>query len=256
LTPDSSETDVTERRFSGMSRLYGAASARRIQKAHIAVIGIGGVGSWAAEALARSGVNRLTLIDMDHISESNINRQLHALSSTLGQAKVSAMKDRIHLINPDCEVQAVDEFLTPENISSLLHDGLDLVIDATDQVSAKVAMAAWSLQTATPLVMVGAAGGKKWAHLVDMADLSNVTHDPLLAQVRHSLRKMQFQLQPKTPCGIHAVFSKEPVTRPIRDVESQSNDNTLNCHGYGSLAAVTATFGQCAAGWALNHFSE
>ena len=109
-----------------MSRLYGAASARRIQKAHIAVIGIGGVGSWAAEALARSGVNRLTLIDMDHISESNINRQLHALVSTLGQAKVSAMKDRIHLINPDCEVQAVDEFLTPENISSLLHDGLDL----------------------------------------------------------------------------------------------------------------------------------
>ena len=255
MTPDSSETDVTERRFSGMSRLYGTASARRIQQAHMAVIGIGGVGSWAAEALARSGVNRLTLIDMDHISESNINRQLHALSSTLGQAKVTAMKDRIHLINPDCEVQAVDEFLTPENICSLLHDGLDLVIDATDQVSAKVAMAVRAMQTGKPLVTAGAAGGKKLAHLVDMADLSDVTHDPLLAQVRQHLRKMNFSVKPGTASGVHAVFSKEPVKR--LDLENaQSADNTLNCHGYGSLVSVTATFGQCAAGWALNHFSQ
>ena len=255
MIPDSSETDVTERRFSGMSRLFGAASALRIQQAHIAVIGIGGVGSWAAEALARSGVNRLTLIDMDHISESNINRQLHALSSTLGQSKVSAMKDRIHLINPDCEVYAVDEFLTPENINNLLHDGLDLVIDATDQVSAKVAMAARAMQTGKPLVMAGAAGGKKLAHLVDMADLSDVSHDPLLAQVRQHLRKMNFSVKPGTACGVHAVFSKEPVKRPAL-ANSQNADNTLNCHGYGSLVSVTATFGQCAAGWALNHFSQ
>ena len=246
---------MTERRFSGMSRLFGAASALRIQQAHIAVIGIGGVGSWATEALARSGVNRLTLIDMDHISESNINRQLHALSTTLGQAKVSAMKDRIHLINPDCEVYAVDEFLTPENINNLLHDGLDLVIDATDQVSAKVAMAARAMQTGKPLVMAGAAGGKKLAHLVDMADLSDVSHDPLLAQVRQHLRKMNFSVKPGTACGVHAVFSKEPVKRPAL-ANSQNADNTLNCHGYGSLVSVTATFGQCAAGWALNHFSQ
>ena len=238
-----------------MSRLFGAASALRIQQAHIAVIGIGGVGSWAAEALARSGVNRLTLIDMDHISESNINRQLHALVSTLGQSKVSAMKDRIHLINPDCEVYAVDEFLTPENINNLLHDGLDLVIDATDQVSAKVAMAARAMQTGKPLVMAGAAGGKKLAHLVDMADLSDVSHDPLLAQVRQQLRKMNFSVKPGTACGVHAVFSKEPVKRPAL-ANSQNVDNTLNCHGYGSLVSVTATFGQCAAGWALNHFSQ
>ena len=246
---------MTERRFSGMSRLYGAASARRMQQAHIAVIGIGGVGSWTAEALARSGVNRLTLIDMDHISESNINRQLHALVSTLGQAKVSAMKDRIHLINPDCEVHAVDEFLTPENISILLHDGLDMAIDATDQVSAKVAMAVRAMQTGKPLVMAGAAGGKKLAHLVDMADLSDVTHDPLLSQVRQHLRKMNFSIKPGTASGVHAVFSKESVKRPALE-NSQNADNTLNCHGYGSLVSVTATFGQCAAGWALNHFSQ
>ena len=255
MIPYSSEADVTERRFSGMSRLYGAASARRMQQAHIAVIGIGGVGSWTAEALARSGVNRLTLIDMDHISESNINRQLHALVSTLGQAKVSAMKDRIHLINPDCEVHAVDEFLTPENISILLHDGLDMAIDATDQVSAKVAMAVRAMQTGKPLVMAGAAGGKKLAHLVDMADLSDVTHDPLLSQVRQHLRKMNFSIKPGTASGVHAVFSKESVKRPALE-NSQNSDNTLNCHGYGSVVSVTATFGQCAAGWALNHFSQ
>jgi len=255
LIPDACETDVTERRFSGMSRLFGAASASRIQQAHIAVVGIGGVGSWAAEALARSGVNRLTLIDMDHISESNINRQLHALSSTLGQAKVLAMQDRIHQINPDCQVHAIDEFLTPENISNLLHDGLDLVIDATDQVSAKVAMAARAMQTGKPMVMAGAAGGKKWAHLVDMADLSDVTHDPLLAQVRQHLRKINFSVKPGTASGVHAVFSKESVKRPALE-NNQNADNTLNCHGYGSLVSVTATFGQCAAGWALNYFSQ
>lgn len=246
---------MTERRFSGMSRLFGAASASRIQQAHIAVVGIGGVGSWAAEALARSGVNRLTLIDMDHISESNINRQLHALSSTLGQAKVLAMQDRIHQINPDCQVHAIDEFLTPENISNLLHDGLDLVIDATDQVSAKVAMAARAMQTGKPMVMAGAAGGKKWAHLVDMADLSDVTHDPLLAQVRQHLRKINFSVKPGTASGVHAVYSKESVKRPALE-NNQNADNTLNCHGYGSLVSVTATFGQCAAGWALNYFSQ
>ncbi len=239
-----------------MSRLFGELGAKRIQQVHMAVIGIGGVGSWAAESLARSGVKRLTLVDMDHIAESNINRQLHALSCTIGQAKVLAMQDRIQQINADCVVTPVEDFINADNIHEHLQHGLDLVIDATDQVSAKVAMAAWSLQTATPLVMVGAAGGKKWAHQVDMADLSDVTHDPLLAHVRHSLRKMQFQLKPKTPCGIHAVFSKEPVTRPMASNETQSTDNTLNCHGYGSLAAVTATFGQCAAGWALNHFSK
>lgn len=255
MIPDVCETDVTERRFSGMSRLFGAASASRIQQAHIAVVGIGGVGSWAAEALARSGVNRLTLIDMDHISESNINRQLHALSSTLGQAKVLAMQDRIHQINPDCQVHAIDEFLTPENISNLLHDGLDLVIDATDQVSAKVAMAARAMQTGKPMVMAGAAGGKKWAHLVDMADLSDVTHDPLLAQVRQHLRKINFSVKPGTASGVHAVYSKESVKRPALE-NNQNADNTLNCHGYGSLVSVTATFGQCAAGWALNYFSQ
>ena len=244
-----------DRRFSGMSRLFGAEAAQRIQQASVAVIGIGGVGSWAAEALARSGVRNITLIDMDHVSESNINRQLHALSTTLGQSKVLAMQERIQLINPFCNLRTIDDFVTPENIESLLPHDLDMVIDATDQVSAKVALAAWSLSHAKPLVMAGAAGGKKLAHLVDMADLALVTHDPLLAQVRQRLRKMGFVFSAKQPSGIHAVFSKEAITRPEVS-DGVVTDSNLNCHGYGSLVTVTATFGHCAAGWVLNHFSH
>lgn len=236
--------------------MFGAQSARRIQHAHIAVIGIGGVGSWATEALARSGVKQITLVDMDHISESNINRQLHALSNTVGQSKVQAMCERIHLINSECQVHTIDDFITPENTVSLLNNNVDLVIDASDQVSAKIALAAWAIQSDKPMVTVGAAGGKKMAHLVEIADLSDVTHDPLLAQVRQGLRKLQFNVSPKISSGVHAVFSKEPVIRPDSDEVQASSDNSLNCHGYGSLVSVTATFGQCAAGWALNYFSK
>jgi tRNA A37 threonylcarbamoyladenosine dehydratase len=253
--PASYSSANTDRRFSGMSRLFGADTALRIQNASMAVIGIGGVGSWSAEALARSGVGHLTLIDMDHVSESNINRQLHALTTTLGQSKVLAMQERIHLINPACNLRTIDDFVTPENIEALLPLDLDFLIDATDQVSAKVALAAWCLKHGKPLVMVGAAGGKKMAHLVDMADLASVTHDPLLAQVRQRLRKMGFVFSAKEPSGIHAVFSKEDITRP-ESTHGPVADGNLNCHGYGSLVTVTATFGHCAAGWALNHFSH
>ena len=189
---NSSTEDLTtesDRRFGGLSRLYGTQGATRIRHAHVAVVGVGGVGSWAVECLARSGVAQLTLIDMDHVSESNVNRQLHALTDTLGQSKVMAMQSRIAQINPACVVHVVDEFITPENIESLLSRDVDAVIDACDQVSAKVAIAAWSMAHHVRVVTVGAAGGKQLAHLVDMADLAQATHDPLLAQVRQRLRK-------------------------------------------------------------------
>jgi len=253
-TPHITSADI-DRRFGGLSRLFGTDTAKRIQHASVAVIGVGGVGSWSVEALARSGVGHLTLIDMDHVSESNINRQLHALTTTLGQSKVQAMQDRISLINPSCVVRIIDDLITPENIDSLLPQDLDMLIDATDQVSAKVALASWCLAHHKPLVMVGAAGGKKLAHLVEMADLASVTHDPLLAQVRQRLRKMGFVFSVKVPSSIHAVYSREEITRP-EPIEGVSVDGNLNCHGYGSLVTVTATFGQCAAGWVLNHFSH
>jgi tRNA A37 threonylcarbamoyladenosine dehydratase len=243
-----------ERRFGGLARLYGLAGAQRIRAAHVAVIGIGGVGSWAAEALARSGVGRLTLIDLDHVAESNINRQIHALESTLGQAKVLAMRDRIAQINPDCVVQCIEEFVEPDNWPGLLPAGVDAVIDACDQVRAKTAMAAWALRHKTLFITVGAAGGKRLAHQVDIEDLSKTTHDPLLAQLRYRLRREHGAARDGKKIGVACVFSRESVRQPDASC-SVEGDGTLNCSGYGSLVSVTATFGQCAAGWVMNEIS-
>ena len=246
--------DLT-RRFSGLDRLLGVRPADRVRLAHVMVIGLGGVGSWAAEALARSGVGRITLVDMDHISESNINRQLHALSSTLGMAKIEAMRQRIFLINPACDVQCLDTFADAENWEALIADGVDAVLDACDQVGAKTAMAAWSVRTKTPFIAVGAAGGKRLAHAVDIADLSETTHDPLLAQVRYRLRKGHAAPKNGKKMHVACVFSKEAVAKPDASCAVES-DGTLNCHGYGSLVTVTATFGMCAAGWIIDKISQ
>lgn len=268
-----------ERRFGGLSRLYGVDGAKRIRSAHVVVVGLGGVGSWAAEALARSGVARLTLIDLDHVAESNINRQVHALDNTLGQAKVLAMRERISHINPACEVRCVEEFVDTANWPVIA--GLDFeaessvsVIDACDQVRAKTAMAAWALQhksrsTKTRqvhFISVGAAGGKQHAHKVDIEDLSLTTHDPLLAQLRYRLRRENGAAR-EGKIGVTCVFSREAVMQPASSIASSGDDavatgdvsdssvsrsdGSLNCHGYGSVVSVTATFGICAAGWLL-----
>ncbi len=240
-----------ERRFGGLTRLYGVAGAQRIRAAHVAVVGVGGVGSWAVEALARSGVGHLTLIDLDHVAESNINRQIHALETTLGQAKVLAMRDRIAQINPACQVQCIEEFVEPGNWPAILPSGVDAVIDACDQVRAKTAMAAWALKNKLVFITVGAAGGKRRAHEVDIEDLGRVTHDPLLAQLRYRLRKEHGAAREGRKIGVACVFSREAVSGPDASCAVEG-DGTLNCSGYGSLVAVTATFGQCAAGWVLD----
>jgi tRNA A37 threonylcarbamoyladenosine dehydratase len=250
------------RRFGGLERLYGVAGAARIRNAHVLVVGIGGVGSWAVEALARSGVGRLTMIDLDHVSESNINRQIHALDATVGQAKIEAMRERIAQINPECKVQAIDDFVEPGNWLALL-DGAQAangpataVIDACDQVKAKVAMAAWARASRTAFITVGAAGGKRQAHKVDIEDLSLVTHDPLLAQLRQRLRKEHGAPREGRKIGVACVFSRESVAPPDASCAIESGDGTLNCHGYGSVVSVTATFGQCAAGWVLDKIAS
>ena len=243
------------RRFGGLERLYGVSGAARIWSAHVAVVGIGGVGSWTAEALARSGVGRLTLIDLDHISESNINRQIHALDSTMGQAKVIAMRERIAQINPMCELICIEDFVEPGNWPGLLPAGVDVVVDACDQVKAKTAMAAWAAQTGACFISVGAAGGKRLAHKVDIEDLSLVTHDPLLAQLRYRLRKEHGAPREGKNMGVACVFSREAVAPPDASC-AVAGDGSLNCHGYGSVVSVTATFGQCAAGWALDKLAS
>ncbi len=245
--------DLT-RRFSGLDRLLGVDPAERFRNSHVAVVGIGGVGSWAVEALARSGVAALTLIDMDHVSESNINRQLHALTSTIGMSKIQAMRERIEEINPACRVTVVDDFVDADNWPTILGGGADAVIDACDNVKAKVAMAAWSRQSKVPFVSVGAAGGKRLAHLVDISDLSQTTHDPLLAQLRYRLRKVHGAPKDGKNMKVACVYSKEAVRGPDASCAVEG-DGTLNCHGYGSLVSVTATFGMCAAGWVIDKLS-
>ena len=248
--------DITARRFGGLERLYGVAGAKKIREAHIAVVGIGGVGSWAVEALARSGVGKLTLIDFDHIAESNINRQIHALDNTLGMSKVLAMQQRIAHINTQCLVECVDEFVTPENGPSILNSQVDAVIDACDQIKAKTAMAAWAMHTKTIFITVGAAGGKRAAHKVDIDDLSLATHDPLLAQLRYRLRREHQAPRDKKKIGISCVFSKESVAPVDASCEIEGGtDGSLNCSGYGSVVSVTATFGQCASGWVIDKIS-
>jgi tRNA A37 threonylcarbamoyladenosine dehydratase len=270
LPQDGQREADTARRFGGLERLYGVAGAAQIRNAHVVVAGIGGVGSWAVEALARSGVGRLTLIDLDHIAESNINRQIHALTGTLGQAKVEAMRDRIAAINPECEVLAIDDFVEPDNWLALLgaaqtaQGPVTALIDACDQVRAKVTMAAWARDNhrkhdGPRFVTVGAAGGKRMAHRVDLDDLALVTHDPLLAQVRHRLRKEHGAPREGKKIGVACVFSRESVAPPDASCaleQGADSDGTLNCHGYGSVVAVTATFGQCAAGWVLDEIAR
>ena len=246
--------DSAERRFGGLARLYGVVGAQRIRTAHVVVVGVGGVGSWAVEALARSGVGRLTLIDLDHVSESNINRQIQATEATVGQAKVLALQDRIALIHPDCQVQCIEEFVEPGNWPALLPAGVDAVIDACDQVQAKTTMAAWAREHQTLFISVGAAGGKRLAHQVDIEDLSKVTHDPLLAQLRYRLRKQHGAPKEGRKIGVACVYSREAVQGPDASCAVEG-DGSLNCSGYGSLVSVTATFGQCAAGWVLNQLA-
>ena len=250
------EPTIMDRRFGGMDRLYGVAGAARIRAAHVVVVGIGGVGSWTAEALARSGVGHLTLIDLDHVAESNINRQIHALDTTLGMAKVEAMRQRIALINPECQVTCVEDFVEPDNWPQLLNGvAVDAVIDACDQVKAKTAMAVWALTHKVLFVTVGAAGGKRLAHKVDVDDLANTSHDPLLAKLRYNLRRQHGAARDGKKIGIACVFSREAVAPPDASCAVEG-DGSLNCHGYGSVVSVTATFGQCAAGWVLDQISS
>ncbi len=245
---------TADRRFGGIERLFGVTGARQIGASHVAVIGLGGVGSWAAESLARSGVGKLTLIDLDHIAESNINRQIHATDDSLGQAKVLAMRERIHSFFPSCTVSCIEEFVESANWPAVLPLGVDAVIDACDQIHAKVAMAAWAATQKTFFVSVGAAGGKRQAHLTDVGDLSAVTHDPLLAKMRYRLRKEYAAPRDNKKMGICCVFSREAVAPPDASC-GVSGDGSLNCSGFGSLVTVTASFGQCAAGYILNQLA-
>jgi len=248
-----------ERRFGGMRRLYGSAAFERFQQAHVCVIGIGGVGAWTAEALARSAIGRLTLIDPDHLAESNINRQVHALTHELGKSKTLAMKERIHAINPRCQVTGVEAFLDAGNVASLLTDGFDYVVDAIDSARAKTALIVHCRDQRIRLVCIGAAGGQSDPGRVQLTDLARTTEDPLLAKVRASLRREHgFPREPGKKFGVDCVYSTEPLTYPSAEGgvcyerPEDAHLHGLNCAGFGSSVCVTATFGLRAAAQVLN----
>lgn len=257
MPPHTPQASRTDRRFSGIARLYGEQGAQRIAQAHAAIIGLGGVGSWAAEALARSGVGRLTLIDLDHVAESNINRQIQALESTLGMSKALALQERFAQINPLCEVACIEDFVDANNAAELIPADARLVLDCCDQVRAKAAIAALCLQRGQPIFMAGAAGGKRHADALQCADLSDITHDPLLANVRYQLRR-QHGAPRSGRIGVLCAFSKETITRPGSQnceplvPQSQQPDNSLNCAGFGSSVMVTAAMGMILAARALD----
>ncbi|ABE49138.1 tRNA threonylcarbamoyladenosine dehydratase [Methylobacillus flagellatus] len=256
-----------ERRFGGVRRLYGELALHRFRHAHVAVIGMGGVGSWAVEALARSAIGKLTLVDLDNIAESNVNRQLHAVEGAFGLAKVTAMAQRVREINPLAEVREVEDFIASDNLDVLLDSSVDAVLDAIDDARAKVALAAWCRKLGIPLVMAGGAGGRVDPTRIRVADLADVHGDRLLAKVRNQLRRdhgfpkgldgNKPGSKKKLPTfGIACVYSDEPVQQPETSCNVEAGSITgLNCAGYGSSVAVTASCGMIAAAAVLKRLA-
>ena len=265
LPADPADEVDSERRFGGVARLYGAAALQRFRTAHVCVIGVGGVGCWVVEALARTAIGRITMIDLDHLAESNINRQLHALTDTLGKAKVVALAERIEQINPLCQVHGIEEFISAENVAQLITPGVfDFVIDAIDDARAKTALIVHCRTHNIPLVTIGSAGGQVDPTRIHVCDLSRTEQEPLLARVRKNLRtKHGFPRGRKHKFGIDAVYSTEPLRLPpvclpdeLNAASEPEDEDTgltgLHCAGYGSAVVVTASFGFIAAAHVLN----
>jgi tRNA A37 threonylcarbamoyladenosine dehydratase len=250
-------------RFGGIARLYGRSGLEKLRAAHVGVIGIGGVGAWAAEALARSGIGALTLVDLDEICVTNINRQLHALTETVGRAKVEVMAERIRAINPDCRVAAEQKFFNTQTAAELLAPKYDLILDAIDSVTNKVLLLAKCREKNIPVVACGGAGGRRDATQIRVADLAKVTHDRLLAEVRRKLRK-EFAFPPEgNSMAVDCVFSAEtPVfAQPDGSVcenrATREDGTRLNCNGgLGSATFVTGAFGFAAAGMVVRKIAE
>lgn len=241
-----------DRRFGGIGRLYGDEALARFARAHVCIVGVGGVGSWAVEALARSAVGRLTLIDLDNVCESNVNRQLPALDPNFGMAKVTALADRVRAINPACEVVEIEDFVTEDNLDAMLGRNFDFVIDAIDELRVKTAMAAWCVRQRQPFVVSGGAGGQMDPTQIRSADLSEARYDPLLSKLRYNLRRhhgFAREGRMRVPC----IYSTEQLTYPQTacDTTSGAGPQGLSCAGFGASMTVTASFGLIAAAEAL-----
>lgn len=244
-----------DRRFGGVARLYGADGALRLRDAHVCIVGIGGVGSWSVEALARTSVGRITVVDLDMVAESNTNRQIQALGEIYGKAKVDAIAERVRAINPDCQVTCIEDFVTHDNIAQILGQPFSVVIDAIDQVRIKTAMVAFCRDHDRRIVVAGAAGGQIDPTRIQVSDLSQTIQDPLLAKVRSLLRKEHgFPRSGGKKFGVPAVFSTEPLRYPSSSdsCDATAGPSGLNCAGFGSSVCVTSVFGMVAAAQAID----
>ncbi len=250
-------------RFGGITRLYGPAGTKTLANSHVAVAGIGGVGTWCAEALARSGVGSLTLFDLDDVCITNTNRQIHALSDTIGRPKVDVMRERLLAINPELCVNATEDFVTRDNVATYLNDSLDAVIDATDSITAKAAIIAHCKRNKLPVVTVGGAGGQIDPTQVTQGDLAKTTQDPLAAKLRSELRRHYgFSKNPKRRFGVTCVYSTEQLRYPQPDgsvcfnKSAMEGGTRLDCAGgFGAVTMVTATFGMVAAACVVNRLT-
>ena len=263
------ESYQASRRFGGIIRIYGDDGFARLQDAHVCVIGLGGVGSWAAEALARSGIGQLTLIDLDVVAESNINRQLVATADQIGRDKTMVMAQRIEQINPTCQAHIVDDFISRDNLEQLILPSFDYVIDCIDDFRTKAALIAFCKRNKIALVTTGGAGGQIDPSKILVADLSNTEHDVLLARTRKLLRQdYGFSKNLKRTFGIKAVYSREQLRypdghggltaqKPKSDTGEPGAMNGLNCAGgLGSITHVTASFAMLAVAHVTNTLAE
>ncbi len=262
-TPDTNSQPADSRRFGGITRLYGDIAMNRFQRAHVCVIGIGGVGSWVVEALARSAIGCLTLIDMDHVAESNINRQIHADSDSLGKAKIDAMAQRVNRINEACRLVLVDDFVSVENAAELLLSDYDFVVDCADNFRVKAEIVARCRRGKLPIITIGGAGGRIDPSAVRIADLSRTEHDPLLSKVRKQLRaRYGFSRNLSRRFDVPCVYSSEQMIFPLagggvcRDKSRADTATGLSCAGgLGSATHVTAGFGFAAVAYVLKRLA-
>lgn len=256
-------SDSFQQRFGGTQRLYGVDGVALFRQASVCVIGIGGVGSWVAEALARSAIGQITLIDLDDICITNTNRQIHALEGTIGEPKVDVMAERVRLINPECQVDTIDDFITLANIPELVGNQFNYVIDCIDSVKEKAALIAHCKRNKIPVITVGGAGGQTDPTQISIVDLSKTNHDPLAAKTRSLLRRLYNFSKSGRRFAVDCVYSTEQLVYPQPDgsvcqLKSATDGNTrLDCSGgFGASTCVTATFGFVAVSRVLQKMLE
>lgn len=263
---DNNQTQNNEDAFAGIARLYGTEAYALIKNMHVCVVGIGGVGSWVVEALARSAVGKITMIDYDTIATSNVNRQIHTLSSTIDQKKCAAMLERVKEINPRCEVTIIDDFITLDNMADYLSGNIrphdyDYVVDAIDSIKFKAGIIYYCKRNKIPVITTGGAGGLTDPSVIKVADLSKTYNDALAAKVRSTLRdQYNFTKNSKKSFGVECVFSSQQQLYPKEDgsVSHQKpgvHGVSLDCRfGYGAASFVTGTFGFIAAAHLIKKF--